>query len=157
MSSTDFSALCQALCTQLGVQPPELEPDPLGVVGFTVQLRGVDLAVLHTRPTDAFTLLLVNFGPLDEDREPGIWRALMDANFLLVGPDAPAFSRNPVTGEVLLQHVLPLADVDAAQLRARMVHMAEVALQWRKDFFLSAGAQAQFARPQDPAPSAAFA
>lgn len=157
MSSADFSALCQALCTQLGVQAPQLEPDPLGVVGITVQLQGVDLAVLHTRPTDAFALLLVTFGPLDEDREPGIWRALMDANFLLVGPDAPAFSRNPVTGEVLLQHVLPLANVDAAQLRVRMVRMAEVALQWRKDFFLSAEAQAQFAVPQAPAPNAAFA
>ena len=140
MAVASFQVLCEGVCEIFGVTPPPLQPDANGLTGFTLQLQGVDISVVEAPtgpggPSPA-ALVLVEFGVPPPERELQTWHALLDANFLMLDANAPSFSRNPMTGEVVLQHACTLHDTTCEDLCGRLLAIAEVAVRWRRDYFL---------------------
>lgn len=139
MAVASFQVLCEGVCGIFGVQPPGLQPDANGLTGFTLQLRGVDISVVEA-PAGASpeVFVLVEFGAPPAGRELETWHALLDANFLMLGANAPSFSRNPVTGDVVLQYASTLHDATCEALCESIRAIADVAARWRQDYFLGA-------------------
>lgn len=137
MAVSSFQALCEGVCAVFGVAPPDLQPDLTGLTGFTLQLQGVDIAVAQApgAPVPA-AFVLVEFGAPPPGRELQTWHALLDANFLMLGANAPGFSRNPATGEVVLQYACNLHEATPEGLCASIRAIADVAARWREDYFL---------------------
>ncbi len=158
MTVASFQALCEGVCAIFGVAPPDLQPDMTGLTGFTLQLRGVDLCVAQapSGPVPA-VFVLVEFGAPPVGRELQTWHALLDANFLMLGANAPGFSRNPVTGDVVLQYACALHEATPEGLCASIRAIADVAARWRKDYFLDGmPAQEPKAAPGERQDTSAF-
>ncbi len=137
MAVASFQVLCEGVCGLFGVAPPRLQADANGLTGFTLQVQDVDISVVEgPAGTTPAVLLLVEFGAPPAGRELQAWHTLLDANFLLLGAHAPCFSRNPVTGDVVLQQASALQDVSCEALVERIRSIAEVAARWRQDPFL---------------------
>lgn len=132
-----FQVLCEGVCGLFEVQPPPLQPDANGLTGFTLQLRGVDISVVEAPAGMApAVFVLVEFGAPPAGRELDTWHALLDANFLMLGAHAPSFSRNPVTGDVVLQYACTLHEATCEGLCESIRAIADVAARWRQDYFL---------------------
>lgn len=137
MAIANFDELCKGLSEIAGVTPPALEPDEQGITAFSVHLHDVAVTVAHapqSSPDCAF--VLIEFGEVPRDRDLAVWTALLDANFLMMGESAPCFSRNPATGQVLLQYVYPFDTATALDLYQGIVKMVDIARRWREDHFL---------------------
>lgn len=137
MAVASFQALCEQVCTIFGVAPPDLQADLAGLTGFTLQLGDVEVCVAQAPggPMPA-VFVLVEFGPPPAGRELQTWHALLDANFLMLGANAPGFSRNPVTGDVVLQYACTLNEATPEGLCASIRAIADVATHWRQGHFL---------------------
>ncbi len=143
MTVSSFHDLAADFCTAAGAAMPLLTPDPAGVVSFNLQWQGVEIFISHVpadHPDHAFVLAL--FGQVPQAQQPAVWRELLRANLLLLGPDAPAFSLHPVDDQVILQYTWPLARSSGQGLLAGVQRMAEQALLWRRDFCLDDSAPA---------------
>ncbi len=137
MPATDLHALVEQFCSHIGIAAPVLTPDHQGSLAFSTQLREVDFTVTQDplrHPDDA--LVLVFLGQAPEDREVLILRELMNANLLMLQPQSLSFSRNPLTGSILLQYACPLAGASGESLRAGMENLIDTVLAWRQDYFL---------------------
>ncbi len=137
MPASSIHKLAEQFCEIIGVPAPELSPDSNAVLAFSTQIGGVDISVTHDplhHPDHATALVF--FGQVPEDREVLILRELLHANLLMLRPDAPTFSRNPLTGNVILQYVFPLAGSSGRGLWTGMQGIIEYAQRWRRDFFL---------------------
>ncbi|WP_167784803.1 CesT family type III secretion system chaperone [Ramlibacter rhizophilus] len=132
--------LLAGLCGRLGLPPQDWVSDAGGLRGITLRLDDVDISLVDRpqEPVGPTLCLLVEFGAPAPERELEIWRTLADANFLMLGPDAPAFGRNPATGEVLLQYACPRDAATAAGLHRSLLEMARIARHWRHAFNLRA-------------------
>jgi hypothetical protein len=139
MPIADFEQLCKGFCEIAGMQAPDLAPNDQGVWAATLHMRGVPVSVLQFDPNDPTAYLIAEFGSLPEDQALPGWLALLDTNLSLAGKHAhaPAFSRNPGTGEVLLQWGCPLADVTAVDVYQRVIAMVDLARHWRTSHFLA--------------------
>lgn len=138
MAVTNFQTLCDGVCGVFGIEAPQLQPDAMGITGFTLRVQEVDISVVQApegSPPAAF--VLVEFGAPPPERELETWHALLDANFLMLGANAPSFSRNPVSGEVVLQYACAFENATPEGLCQSIEHIAEVAVRWRKDYFLA--------------------
>lgn len=137
MAIANFEELCKGMCEVAGVEAPELSADEQGVLAFTVQLHDVSVTVAHAQETSpGCAYVLIEFGEPPADRELAAWLALMDANFLMLGDNAPTFSRNPANGQVILQYAYPFEQATALGLYQGILRMVEIAGQWRQDYFL---------------------
>jgi hypothetical protein len=137
MSIAHFEELCKGVCEVAGMQAPALAPTDRGTWSATVHMRGIEITVMQfsTRaPGTAF--LIAEFGELPGDRALAGWLALMNANLHMAGENAPAFSRNPETGKVLLHWACPYWSITIIDVYQRMVAMVDLACQWREDYFL---------------------
>ncbi len=151
MAVASFQVLCEGVCGIFGVPLPPLQPDANGMTGFTLQLRGVDISVVEAPTgTAPAVFVLVEFGPPPAGRALQIWHALLDANFLMLEANAPSFSRNPVTGDVVLQYASTLHDANCEALCESICAIAEVAARWRQDYFLGEAAPAGTPPPEPP-------
>lgn len=138
MAVANFQALCEGVCAVFGIDAPQLQPDAMGITGFTLRVQDVDISVVQApEGTAPAAFVLVEFGPPSPERELETWHALLDANFLMLGANAPSFSRNPVSGEVVLQYACALADATPEGLCQSIEHIAAVAVRWRQDYFLA--------------------
>lgn len=147
MSIANLQDLADQFCAVVGLPPPGLVPDGNGLWAFSAKLRDVDVTLTHDpvhHPDHA--LVLVFFGPVPADRELAVLRELLHANLIMLQPGAPSFSRNPMTGDVVLQYVYPLAGASGQGLWAGLQAIVDSALKWRKNFFLD-----QPAFPSSPA------
>lgn len=133
MAVASFEALCAGFCELVGVAMPALRPDEEGRVAFHVGYRDANVDLVQcARSSPDHLFVLFSLGPLAaEDRfGPGEMRAMLEANFVLqVHP--PTFSRNPTTGQAILQYVYPLADATAAGLFELIAQGAEWSAHWR--------------------------
>lgn len=137
MPIANFEQLCNGVGDVAGLKPPALSPDENGTQAFTVRLRDVDVSVLNFCEESADTAYLVAaLGPMPPERAMGGWLALLHANGALAGLNAPAFSRNPDNGEALLQWACPLHALNVQEVYKRISDLADVAQQWRSDYFL---------------------
>ncbi len=139
MTIANFDELCKGLSEIAGVTAPALTPDEQGIIAFSVHLHEVAVSVAHapqSSPHCAF--VVIEFGDIPQDRALAAWTALLDANFLMMGESAPCFSRNPATGQVLLQYAYPFDTATALDLYQGIVKMTDIAQRWRDDHFLDA-------------------
>jgi hypothetical protein len=137
MAIADFEELCKGVCEVGGAPAPELMPNERGTWSATVHLRGVEVTVMQfgTRaPGTAF--LVAEFGELPQDHALAGWLALMNANLHMAAESAPAFSRDPETGKVLLQWACPLWAATVVDVYQRISEMVDLACRWHEDYFL---------------------
>jgi len=138
MPVSTFHALAAGFCAAAAVDTPRLWPDAEGIVSFTARLDGVDVAISHDaagHPDHAFVLVM--FGAVPSDREPAVHRELLNANLLMLGAGAPAFSVNPLDGQVILHYVYPLAEASGDALLAGLESVTAIALRWRQTLCLA--------------------
>lgn len=111
MAVASFQDLCTGFCELVQVTPPPLQIDERGLVAFHVVLRGVTINLVHrpqVSPDHVFVLFELGALSQDEATSDAQLHALLDANFVLLEVNPPVFSRNPATGEAVLQYVYPL-------------------------------------------------
>jgi hypothetical protein len=119
MAIANFEQLCAGFCEVVAVPPPALRTDNLGLTAFHVILRGETVNLVHRPKASAdHVFVLFELGPLPDDATDPLGQitALLDANFALLQLNAPMFSRNPQTGDVLLQYIYPLFEATPAGL-----------------------------------------
>jgi hypothetical protein len=145
LSATSLQALAAQLCAMIDVAPPQLDADDDGIVAFSASLRGVDATFTHdtsSRPDEA--RIHVFFGHVPEHKELEALRELLNANYLMQQAGAPSFSRNPDTGELVLQYVYPLEEASGENLWAGLQTIIDRVLRWRETFALSEADKAPF-------------
>ena len=137
MSVSAFHELAAAFCVVARVPLPPLAPNNEGIAAFTAQLGEVQVSISHdmvNHPDHAFVLVM--FGPVPEPQQAHAWQELLHANLLMLGEGAPAFSLNPLDGQVILQYVYPLAQATGDGLLAGLQTAVAAAVQWRQAFTL---------------------
>lgn len=137
MPASSLHNLAEQFCEILGVTPPSLGPDGKGHLAFSTKIRDVDVSVTHDmlRHPDHASVL-VFFGRVPPEREVLVLRELLHANLLMIQPHCLSFSRNPLTGSVILQMMFPLATASGQGLWDGLQSVIAQALRWREDFFL---------------------
>lgn len=137
MAIANFDEFCRAFCELAAIPRPDLSPDPHGAFAFTVLMRGVSVTVLHVPSRPDVAYVMAELGSVPEHSAMEAWRALLDANMLLRGKDAPVFSRNPQTGDVILQRAFPLGDATAVHVYEQVELLVAMARQWQQGNFLA--------------------
>jgi hypothetical protein len=111
MAVANLEELCAGFCEIVKIAPPALSADALGQVAFHVVLRGETVNLVH-RPNEfpEHVFVVFELGPVGAEGADAAVQmcALLDANFAPLQLHAPVFSRNPQTGDVLLQYIYPL-------------------------------------------------
>ncbi|WP_048441106.1 CesT family type III secretion system chaperone [Caenimonas sp. SL110] len=151
MAVASFEGLCAGLCDLVGIATPRLKEDSVGRVGFHVVLRGATVNLVHCpHACPDYVFVLFEFGPLGQDGPDAAagLQALMDANFAPLQVNPPVFSRNPDTGDVLLQCVFKLFDSTPHDLHALIERGVVMVEQWRPG-----GADDDVVVPVDPGSS----
>jgi len=135
MAVSSFEELCAGFCELARVAPPALALDDRGFTAFHATLNGVAVNLVHypLRYAD-HAFVLFEYGAIsDVDAGPNdALNQLLDANFRSLQVHAPVFSRNPVSGEVVLRHVYPLFDATPNGLLDLIEAGVAQALQWRQ-------------------------
>jgi hypothetical protein len=127
-----FADLCRCFCALQGLPAPALDAGREGLQAFTLDVSGISLTVVHDAQADPDALFLVaELGtPPDDEAELRGWFALLEANYWLRADNAPMFSRNPQTGEVILQWTQSLAQSTAQSLHDAVTKMTDLACRW---------------------------
>lgn len=134
MAVASFENLCADFCEIVGVPTPALTEDLLGRVAFHVTLRGTTVNLVHLpRVCPDHIFVLFELGPLGTDSpETSLdLQYLLEANFSLLKLNPPVFSRNPDTGDVLLQYVYPFFDASGHDLRELIDDGIDLVVHWR--------------------------
>jgi hypothetical protein len=138
---TTFSEFGAALCEVAGVEFPQLQPYPDGVVAFHLVVDDVVVNLIHHQaPDNDDVFVLVVFGMAPAQQECEVLRALAEMNFVLMSSDAPVLGCNPETDEVVLRKSVALSLVEAPAAFDAIRKLVTLALEWRADpLFASAG------------------
>lgn len=154
MSVSKFQSVYEGLCDLLQAPRIALCEPVDGSMAFHMKRRGVVVNVLYFPNTCAdHVFALTEFGHIPHE-DPRAYRALLallNVNFLLPQPNPPALARNPVSGDIVLRCVYALADATPDGLLELIDQGAELALDWRQDFFLGDDAADQLRPIDDPA------
>jgi hypothetical protein len=129
-----FAELCERFCDLLKVPQPELRPDAHGRFTFNVVMRGTIVNIVHCPSTSAdHAFVLFELGPVGKNG-PGSYvelQVLLEANFVLqLHPST--FSRNPSTGEAVMQRTYALHDMTASLLYELLGEGVESVCRWRE-------------------------
>jgi len=138
VSCPAFAELAEALCRAAGTSLPPLTPDTAGGFGFRLEIDGVTVSVTHYPahfPEHAF--VLVGFGPVPASAEADVFRELLNANLVMLRPGAPAFARDPLDGQIVLQASCALAETSGDALLAGIRVAVGKAIEWRRAHRLS--------------------
>jgi hypothetical protein len=150
MAVASFEDLCAGFCDIVKVAPPQLQEDDQGRVAFHVKMRGATVNMVHCPHTHPDHLFLVfELGPLatgDADAAREL-KALLDANFMLQ-VHAPVFSRNPATGNAVLQYVYPLFDATPSGLYELIDKGVDWSSRWREHLAPSRPGSSDATAPQ---------
>ncbi|HVZ43673.1 MAG TPA: CesT family type III secretion system chaperone [Ramlibacter sp.] len=136
MAIANFEELCAGFCEVIGVAPPALKADANGLVAFHVIFRDMIVNLVHrpdVSPDHVFVVFEV--GPLGEDRERASvqFQAFLEANFVLLQVNPPVFSRNPATGDAILQYVYSLFEASPSGLYELINKGIDTIVQCRED------------------------
>lgn len=134
MAVGSFEYLCAGFCEIVQVAPPALRVDAQGLVAFHVILRGAMVNLVHcpqTSPDHVFVVF--ELGPVGQGGPDSFaeLQSLLESNFELLQVHPPVFSRNPATGDAVLQYVYPLFDATPQGLYALIDEGVDWVLQWR--------------------------
>jgi hypothetical protein len=135
MAIGSFEGLCAGFCEIISVSPPALSEDAQGLCAFNVVWRGVTVNLVHcprTSPDHIFAVF--ELGPVETSgsRSLADMRTLLEANFVLLRVHAPAFSRNPATGDAVLQYVYSLFDATPQGLYQLIEEGVDWVSQWQE-------------------------
>jgi hypothetical protein len=134
LAVASFDHFCAAICQLMGVDPPTLAPDPRGLAGFTVNYRNVGVGFVKTqRGSETGLLMLVQFGMPSPRDELECLRNLLNSNFHMTGPGAPAFALDPATGDVWLIHSFLLSQVSVRAIFEDIAAATDAVPNWRTD------------------------
>jgi len=119
MAIASFQHLCAGFCEVVRVPAPSLWADADGRVAFHVIVRGATVNLVHLPsryPEHVFVVF--DLGRITDDGPASAARssAMLEANFALLELYQPTFSRNPASGDVVLQYIYPLFDATPAGL-----------------------------------------
>lgn len=138
MAVASFEELCAGFCEIVKVPQPRLKADARGLVAFHVVMRGATVNLIH-RPdeTTDHVFVLFELGPLPLDAADSFtrMRELLEANYALLQLYPPTYSRNPATGDALLQYVYPLFDATPSGLHELIERGLDVVSQWQDNPF----------------------
>jgi hypothetical protein len=133
MTIANFEEMCAGVCEIAGLQVPQLKPDADGTLSATVQIYGVEVALFQLASGGPGTMFIVaELGLPPDPHQSADWLALVDANERMPGIWGPAFSRNPQSGEALLQWSLPLDAIAVVDVFQALLESVQLALQWRR-------------------------
>jgi hypothetical protein len=135
MAVSTFDELCAGFCELIAVTPPVLNADANELVAFHVVRRDVTIILAH-RPgssKDHF-FVLFELGPIANDAEDAAaqMQALLEANFVLLQVHPPVFSRNPASGDAVLQYAFPLFETTPNGLCELIDREIDRVLAWRE-------------------------
>lgn len=135
MAVGSFEDLCAGFCDIVQVPTPALGVDAQGLVGFHVVLRGATVNLVHcpqTSPDHVFVVF--ELGPIGREGPASFadLQTLLEANFTLLRVHPPMFSRNPATGDAVLQYVFPLFDATPHGLYELIDEGVDWVSQWRE-------------------------
>ena len=148
MAIGSFRHLCEGFCEIAGVETPPLIANDEGLIAFHMKLRGVTINVVHSPESSAdHAFILVECGAIPHKLAQRAMQALLEANFFWLQVHPPTFSRNPATGDAVLQFVYPFQDATPTGLFALIDQGVVLALRWQQDCFIPA--EPMF----DPAPA----
>jgi hypothetical protein len=129
--NTLFDQHCRELSELSGVDvaPPRSDPDS-GAMATQLMLHEAEVDFMAESPAAESLFTRVHFGALDAaDRTA--WGELLEINFALAGDAAPIFSRDPASGDVLLQQRWP-RDTQINELLATLERQCRAARAWRE-------------------------
>lgn len=135
MAVGSFDELCAGFCEIAHVSPPALGVDARGLVAFHVVLRGATVNVVHCpRTSPEHVFVVFEFGPVGQGGPDSLaeLQTLLEANFELLQVHPPVFSRNPATGDAVLQYVYPLFDATAHGLYELIERGVDWVSHWRE-------------------------
>lgn len=137
MAVGSFEELCAGFCDLAQVAPPELGIDVRGLVAFHVVFRGATVNVVYrpqTSPDHVFVVF--EWGPVGQDGPNSFaeLQTLLEANFELLEVHPPMFSRNPATGDAVLQYVYPLFDATPHGLHELVERGVDWVVHWRERY-----------------------
>lgn len=101
-----FSELMSDFGTRLGIP---LEPDADGVYGFDVE--GMTFAI-HDLPENAQAVFTGDLGQPPPENPEGLYRLVLEAQYLFQETQGSTLSLNPETGRFTLCRTLPLLALD---------------------------------------------
>jgi hypothetical protein len=134
MALKNLQDLCSGICDSLGVPAPNLAADPLGTVSFTLRIQDIDIDLIELAEgapdvdSEGPRLqLAVSFGAVPPGHESALLPLLLESNFLMMGENAPAFARDPRTGDIALQCGIALADTDVDAVCRALVALSDAA------------------------------
>ena len=131
MALKNLQELCNGICASLDMPAPTLAPDPLGTVSFTLRIQDIDIDLIETdegEEGDGPRLhLAVNFGAVPPGHESALLPLLLESNFLMMGENAPAFGRDPHSGNISLQCGIALADTHVDAVCRTLVALSDAA------------------------------
>lgn len=146
MAVGSFEDLCAGFCEIVQIPPPALAADAQGLVAFHVMLRGTTVNLVHCPLTSPdYVFIVFELGPLglDEPESFAHLQTLLEANFALLRVHPPVFSRNPATGEAVLQHVYPLFDATPQGL----YEVIQTGAEWVSQFQVARSEKCQVSLP----------
>ncbi len=135
MAVGSFEALCAGFCEIVHVPPPELRVDANGLVGFHVVRRGTTVNLVHCpQASPDHVFIVFELGPIGQDGTASFadLQTLLEANFALLRVHPPVFSRNPASGDAVLQYVCPLFEATAHSLYQLIDEGLDWVSQWRE-------------------------
>ena len=151
MALKNLQELCNGICAWLGMPAPTLVPDPLGTVSFTLRIHEIDIDLIEIgdgKDGDGPRLqLAVNFGAVAPGHESTLLPLLLESNFLMMGDNAPAFGRDPRTGDIALQCGIALADTGVDAVCRTLIAFSDAA----KKLKPALAEVGSVTRPPDPA------
>ena len=137
MPFSSFQEFTAAICARLDIEPPVLQPDADGTVGFTLTHEGTQVSLAESRYGELpSTLMLVEFGAVPSQQEHAALLGLMDANFMMMGMDTPTFARNPATGCIVMTRSLLLSQADIDAVLDSLSGVKEAMRMWQGGYFL---------------------
>jgi len=130
MALKNLQELCNGICASLGRPAPTLAADKLGVLSFTLRIEDIDIDLVEIGGDEGVgpqLLVAVNFGAVPPGQESALLPHLLESNFLMMGENAPAFGRDPRSGDIALQCAIALADTSVDAVCRALVALADAA------------------------------
>jgi hypothetical protein len=119
-----FNELCRELCDLAGVPLLEVQTDEHGSQVGSLILRDVEVQVLQSPDSRDRVFSRVVIGPAPSDSD-ALWGELLAANYLFFMAGEGSFSRDPWTGDVILQQRWS-AEISARELLERLTRHCDI-------------------------------
>ena len=104
---------------------------------LAIAIDGVPLMLTYYEPVKSDrAFVFVNYGVIPPELELAALRRLLEVNFMLYQGNAPAFTREPESGHVMLLSEIPLDSATPVTVLSYLRALSYQALEWRKGFFI---------------------